>query len=246
MLSYQETKANGKEAILFIHGIGASSWMWWQQIPAFSDYTVITADLPGHGQNADTPWTSLADTAELIAEQVLKDRTVHVVGISLGGHVALELAKRCPEKVLSAFISGITVKPMPFPFLLPMQSRAVQRNLHNEPYLRKLARDYYQLPADKTTEFISNYRLLTRETYETIWKEVMEFRLDDSYGTITKPCLFAAGELESQGILDSLTIAPQIISSAEGVVIPHARHAWPVQRPDQFNRVLRAWLTRPI
>lgn len=242
MIDYTETESNGNEPILFIHGLGASRWMWWQQEAAFSDFPIILADLPGHGKSASTPWISLADTTDQIAQQVIKNRTVHVVGISLGGHVALELAKLYPEKILSAFISGITVKPMHFQFLLNLQSRLVQRGIQNDRHLHKIAREYYRLPQDQTAEFISNYQLLTRETYETIWKEIMQFRLDETYGDIAKPCLFVAGAKESRGIVESISIAPQLIPTAAGCLIPDAQHAWPVQKAHLFNGVLREWL----
>ncbi|HSP21255.1 MAG TPA: alpha/beta hydrolase [Planococcus sp. (in: firmicutes)] len=242
MIDYEESAFNGNESILFIHGIGASRWMWWQQEVAFPDYQVILADLPGHGKSVSTPWKGLADTTDLIAQHVIKNRRVHVVGISLGGHVALELAKRYPEKVLSLFISGITVKPMHFQFLLKLQSRLVQRGIQNERYLAKLAREHYHLPQDKIADFITNYQLLTPETYETIWKEIVKFRLDESYGDIAAPCLIAAGDKESHGILESVEIAPQFISTAVGKLIPGAQHDWPVQHAHQFNQMLREWL----
>ena len=241
MIDYKETEYSGKESILFIHGLGASRWMWWQQDAAFTDYHVITVDLPGHGKSVSTPWISLADTTDFIAQHVIKDRVVHVVGISLGGNVALELAKHYPEKVLSAFISGITVKPMPFKFLLKVQSLVVQRGIRNTRYLNKLAREFYSLPQDKLSEFVNNYQLLTRETYETIGKEIMKFRLDESYGAIIKPCLIVAGDNESSGIIESIDIAPKFIPHAKGRLIPGAQHVWPVQEPYQFNRILRDW-----
>ncbi|WP_394121886.1 alpha/beta fold hydrolase [Planococcus donghaensis] len=242
MIDYTETASNENESILFIHGLGASRWMWWQQEPAFSDYQVILADLPGHGKSVSTPWLSLADTTNLVAQHVIKNRKIHVVGISLGGHVALELAKHYPEKILSTFISGITVQPMHFQFLLKVQSRIVQRGIRNERYLNKLAHGYYHLPPDKSSEFIADYQLLTKETYETIWQEIMQFRLDESYGHIDSPCLIVAGDQESRGILESIEIAPQFIPTAVTRLISDAQHAWPVQKAQQFNRTLREWL----
>jgi len=241
MIDYEETHA-GDEAILFIHGIGASRWMWWQQAHAFSGYQVILVDLPGHGKSVSTPWVSLADTAEQIARHVIKDRMVHVVGLSLGGHLALELVKHHPGKIRSAFISGITVRPMSSQFLLKMQSWLVQRGIRNEHHLARLAREHYQLPPDKVSEFMTNYRLLTRKTYEAIWKEVMQYRLDESYSGITTPCMFVAGDQESRSIRESVEIAPRCIPNAEGRLVPDAQHVWSVQKADQFNHMLREWL----
>lgn len=242
-LHYEEVRNTGKESILFIHGIGASQWTWWQQLPVFSEnYQIITVDLPGHGKSVSTPWVSLNNTTKLIAEQIIKDRIVHVVGLSLGGHVALELAKHYPKNIFSLFTSGITVKPMQFQFFLKLQSWFVQRSQQNNQHLNKLAREYYQLPENKIDEFTTNYQLLTRDTYETIFKELMQFRLDQSYKMIKKPSLFVAGEKESQNILETIKIAPTILPNAKGKIIPNALHAWPVQDPVQFNQVLKEWL----
>ncbi|MBU9674316.1 alpha/beta hydrolase [Planococcus sp. CP5-4] len=246
MINYSETILTGAEPILFIHGLGASRWMWWQQESAFSDYPLIMVDLPGHGKTAATSWVSLADSAEQIAQQVIKDRAVHIVGLSLGGHVALELAKHFPEKVLSLFISGITVKPLHYGFLLKLQSRAVQRTIHNKPHLEKLAREYYRLPPEKIPEFISNYQLLTRETYEAIFKEIIRFHLDASYSSFHKPALFAAGGQESRAIIASIEIAPVVMPNAVGMLIPSARHDWPIQHATEFNRLLRKWITKNL
>lgn len=230
------------ESILFIHGIGASSWMWWQQLPAFSDYHTIAVDLPGHGKNAQIPWKSLAATTQWIAEEIIQKRKVHVVGISLGGHVALELAKNYPDNILSVVISGITVRPMRFRSLLKIQAWLIERGQNNTSRLHKLAKNYYGLPDDKIDEFITNYRLLTRTTYETIGKEISNFSLDETYGNIRCPLLVVAGAEESKEIKDSVEILPQIIKSAQGLIIPKAKHSWPIQLPHQFNNLLKEWL----
>ncbi len=131
---------------------------------------------------------------------------------------------------------------MRFQFLLKMQSRIVQRGIQDERYLKKLAHDYYHLPQDKIPVFITNYQFLTRDTYETIWQEIMQFRLDESYANIDCPCLLVAGDQESRGILESVETAPQFLPSAVGRLIPDAQHAWPVQKAQLFNRTLRDWL----
>ena len=218
--------------------------MWWQQFDVFNDYQICLVDLPGHGKNADIPWIDLATTTQMIAEDVIGNQRAHIVGISLGGHVALEIAKHYPQKVKSTFISGITVNPMSFKFLMPIQSRLVQRSLSNTDYLYRLAKENYHLPENKIEEFIRNYQLLTRENYEAIGYEIMDFRLDESYAVIKHPILFVAGDQESSGILKSLKVAPKIIRGAVTAEIPIAQHIWPVQMPKEFNHILKEWVSK--
>ena len=243
-MEYEIHGDSEKEMIIFIHGIGASSWMWWQQIDAFNDYQICLVDLPGHGKNAAIPWIDLATTTQMIAEDVIGNQKAHIVGLSLGGHVALEIAKHYPQKVKSTFISGITVKPMPFKFFLRIQSRLIQRTLQNSNRLVRLAKENYHLPENKINEFVRNYQLLTRKNYEAIGYEIMSFRLDESYAVIKRPILFIAGDQESSGILQSLKVALKIIEGAETAKIPDAQHIWPVQMPKAFNHVLKEWVSK--
>src|SRR4051812_48129227 len=84
-------------SIIFIHGVGVSGWMWKTQIAAFSDFHCLNVDLPGHGKSNHVPWVSLADTADQIAAVIRSRGTngrAHVVGLSLGGHIAMSLLER--------------------------------------------------------------------------------------------------------------------------------------------------------
>ena len=104
---YYETAGSG-ESVLFIHGLGSSARDWEMQIPAFTKQFKTTAfDLRGHGQSQKPkgPYSMslfAKDTAELIRS--LGVGSVHVVGISLGGMIAFQLAVDHPELVKSMVI----------------------------------------------------------------------------------------------------------------------------------------------
>jgi len=90
-------EVNGKgQPLLFIHGLGSSARDWELQVKEFSKtYQVITFDLRGHGQS-DKPAGPYslpmfaADTAGLLKSFAVE--SAHVVGLSLGGGVAFQLA----------------------------------------------------------------------------------------------------------------------------------------------------------
>ena len=63
-LYVEETGTKGAPSIIFLHGVGASGWMWWQQTAALRDYHCLNVDLPGHGESHQMPWLSLADTTQ--------------------------------------------------------------------------------------------------------------------------------------------------------------------------------------
>lgn len=101
---YYEIHGEGKP-LLLIEGLGYSSWMWFKQIPAFSrEYKVIVFDNRGVG-NTDKP--DIEYTIEMMADdaagllKVLGEDSAHVLGVSMGGFIAEELALRYPHIVRS-------------------------------------------------------------------------------------------------------------------------------------------------
>jgi len=77
--------------LLFIHGAGGTKSKWRKIETLLSNKNYEAIDLPGHGENKDNAITSIqnyaAYTNELIQEETI------VVGHSMGGLIALELAE---------------------------------------------------------------------------------------------------------------------------------------------------------
>lgn len=94
--------------VLLLHGFGADrlSWLLTQREVAGFGRTAAV-DLPGHGQSApEVGEGTVADFADLIAGFLERqfDESVHIVGHSLGGAIAIDLAHRRPDLVASLFL----------------------------------------------------------------------------------------------------------------------------------------------
>ena len=102
-------------AVVFLHGLGVSSWMWADQVQHLSDrFCCITVDLPGNGASHQVPWRSFDDSAAAVADVIAATPVgrAHVVGLSLGGYVAVALTARHPAVVDNVVVSGITAEPL--------------------------------------------------------------------------------------------------------------------------------------
>lgn len=94
------------EPLLLVHGMGSASTAWSLIRDELArNFTVVTVDLPGHGATPlitgapmDPHSLALATLHEM-AE--LGFESFHVVGNSLGGWIALEMASSAPERVKS-------------------------------------------------------------------------------------------------------------------------------------------------
>jgi pimeloyl-ACP methyl ester carboxylesterase len=93
----------GGAPLLLIHGLGYARWGWEPVLPGLAErFDVIVFDNRGIGESdaPSGPYTAVEMAADAV--QVLDEAGVeraHVVGTSLGGMVAQEVALACPERV---------------------------------------------------------------------------------------------------------------------------------------------------
>lgn len=94
--------------IVFVHGAGISRKLWLPQTAVLADtYRTVAPDLPGHGDRDDEPFVfdEAVETVESLLDDV-ESECVVLVGQSLGGYVAIEVAARRSEAVSGLVLSG--------------------------------------------------------------------------------------------------------------------------------------------
>jgi pimeloyl-ACP methyl ester carboxylesterase len=101
-------------AIVFLHGTRVTGAMWVPQQAALAGrFRTIAPDLPAHGTRAAEPFT-LDAAVDVVAATIRSEaggRAI-VVGLSLGGYVAMAVAAREPELVRGLVVSGATIEPV--------------------------------------------------------------------------------------------------------------------------------------
>src|SRR2546423_10524764 len=103
---YVEEHGDG-DPLLLVEGLGESMWAWREQVHVFAQrFQTIAFDTRGTGRSPvpSEPY-GIPELAE-DAAAILDGRTAHVVGLSMGGYVALTLALARPELVRSLVLVG--------------------------------------------------------------------------------------------------------------------------------------------
>jgi pyruvate dehydrogenase E2 component (dihydrolipoamide acetyltransferase) len=98
-------RGNGDETVILIHGFGGDLDNWLFNIDALAEKaTVYALDLPGHGQSvkalAKPGLASMTAALSAFMDQ-LSIASAHLVGHSMGGAIALQMAAEHPKKVKS-------------------------------------------------------------------------------------------------------------------------------------------------
>lgn len=105
MFIHTETYGTG-EPLVLIHGWAMHSGIWRAFAKQLAQrYQVICVDLPGHGRSEKSPDFTLENISHQLQE-ILPSPSCTLIGWSLGGAVALDLASRFPERVKNLIIIG--------------------------------------------------------------------------------------------------------------------------------------------
>jgi 3-oxoadipate enol-lactonase len=248
-LAYGE--AGHGSPLVLLHGLGSSRNDWLLQLPALVPrYRTVAVDLRGHGGSPPPPGPYrldhfAADVAQLL--QRIGAHPAHVVGISLGGAVALQLALDFPELMHSLvlvntaarFVSDswqqrlMGMKRMASVYLFGMDrvAKAVAARLFPKPEQVQLRRE--------TVERIRNNDLAAYRA--TLWA-IARFDVQARLGEISCPALVVAGDQDTTVPLASKRLLAERIPHSRMEIIADSGHATPVDQPEAFNRVFMQFL----
>jgi pimeloyl-ACP methyl ester carboxylesterase len=132
-------RKGGGEPVLYLHGNGFTRmWLPFHERLAES-VDLIAPEHPGYGETPMPDWLGGFDDLVLHYDELL-DRlgldSVHVVGYSLGGWIAAELATFYPRRLRSLTLmcpAGLRVPGRPAPNLIAMTTEAVWETLFHDP-----------------------------------------------------------------------------------------------------------------
>jgi pimeloyl-ACP methyl ester carboxylesterase len=242
------------ETLIFLHGI-TSCHLEWDMVTKYvpKSYHLLLVDLPAHSNSINVkPFSmSLAATkvAEIIRLHAHKGRA-HVVGLSLGGFVAIELAIRFPELVQTLYITGAT------PF------RGVNAFLSRRPLLiYMLLGLFIKCTPLALTKLI--WKMMGFDPPPGLVEEQRKnFSYDlvrDGYGGILHTTFATIISLGKTGIrtmvvaggkqddTDSVAKMGHLMrengcAQSNAAVSKTAMHAWNLQFPERFAQSIAAWI----
>jgi 3-oxoadipate enol-lactonase len=243
-------RTNGPPIVL-LHGLGSSSADWRYQTPVLAAaYRVVVPDLRGHGRSPRgsgrlTVDVMAADVAALL--DALDATSAHVVGLSLGGCVALALAFDHPARVRSLTLVNTfarlslagprgSLRMLARLGLLacaPMRVVAahVARGLFPRP-------DQHELYLAAVASLAGN----SRRTYLGSLRGLASFDVSRRLAELRCPTLVIAGDRDATVSLASKRLLQQSIAGAELTVVDDSGHVTPCDQPERFNQQLLAFV----
>lgn len=240
--------------VVWIQGLNADHTAWTSQIIAFRDgYDCISPDNRDVGRSgrASTPYT-LAEMAEDV-RAVLDDAAVddaHVVGLSLGGAIAQELALHSPEWVRSLTLVSTFARPDARLEAVLEAWRAIYPVLGPSDFARQswpwlLSWRFFERPANlrNLQRYADNAPhpqepdAFRRQAAVTLGQDRR-----DRLATLTMPTLVIAGGEDALVPPYLGRELAEAIPGARYVELPGVGHSANLEGRGEFNRLVRGFL----
>lgn len=254
-LSYLEAGA-GDTTVLLLHGLGSVKEIWWATIIALAGSArVIAPDLPGHGGSPLGATNQLASFPDRINDFISERglTSVALVGHSLGGHVAVDLALRWPHVVQRLALVGPAIETthLANTVLAPLNNAQGWATFRGAltvvgwfaPAIRRLPptrRGGLILPALRRLAYWSD---IDPALFHRLLVDLTESQLRLRLGAIRAPALVISGGLDPLIPPNSARAVAAAIPNAGYCEIHVAAHAPMDERTRTFERILLRFLT---
>ena len=248
------------EPVVFLHGWGCSAYMFCRNMPALAQagWRAVAVDLKGHGlsdkplQKGEYSLDSMTRSVMEALDALAIGRTA-VVGHSLGGRIALRLAREAPQRVTAlALLSAVGLQPMRVGLLIRLGGRpelartlpfvvrrptvwAALRFTYGDPR-RMLACDVDQLWLGTRDPLMQHALQATLREFSWEPASADELRLP------AIPVLVIAGSRDRLFRPREARELRALLPGLRVVRIEGAGHAANLENPELVNRALVTWL----
>ena len=247
--------------IIILHGLFGMSDNWMTMAKRFSEngFHALAPDLRNHGQSPHSDdWnfkTMSEDVFELMSDKRL-NRPV-LIGHSMGGKVAMEMAAADAEKFSGIVVSDIAPRKYPVVHgsivsalnslkIETLSSRKeveeiLSKKINDAATLQFLLKSVYwkETPAGKVLSWRFNLEVISKKI------EASGEKIDFSK-TINMPALMVRGEFSDYVSDEDIAAFKKVFSLAQAVTIKNSGHWIHADRPEEFFETVIAFLKRVI
>lgn len=244
-IHYYEGGPQGAETILMIHGFGADKDNWLRfSRPLTARYHVVALDLPGFGDSSkpEASYDVGTQVERLNAfAKAIGLHKLHLIGNSMGGHIAALYAARHPEEVLSvALLNNAGVNA-------PQASELFKRLDRGDanPLLVRNADDFSNmldllfvekppLPGS-LKQYLAERAMASHDFNQKIFNQLREryIPLETELAKIQVPTLLLWGDQDQILDVSSIKVMQPLLKQPTVVIMQACGHLPMIERPEE-------------
>jgi len=249
---YYEIHGIGPETIVFSHGLLMSGKMFKAQVDYFkARYRCVIYDHRGQGRSQVTEDGYDIDNLTSDAIGLIKELNLgpcHLVGLSMGGFVAMRLAARHRELLKSLILLATSAEIEPFKFKYNLLNTIVKlfgvKAVIGKVMPIMFGQTFLNDPnrQDEVNfwkgEILNNQKTITKSVSGVIQREMVSKELDN----VSVPTLVIAGDEDVATTLEKSRNIKLKIPQAHLAVIKRAGHSSTIEEPRQVIEAIEVFL----
>jgi pimeloyl-ACP methyl ester carboxylesterase len=240
---FKETGNKGLPAIILLHGGGISWWSLSPVIELFKErYHVITPIIDGHGEDGDTTFLSIKDSADKLLAYIDSEHggTVFALcGLSLGAQIATELLSRRPDVTSFAILESALVIPMRRLTSLTVPMTKISYPLIRFRWFAKLQSKPLFVPECMFEQYYLDSMRISKQSLVNIIVSNGNYELKYSIKDTTAKVLVISGEKELGVMKKSAQLLRDTIPRSTLHFAPKMKHGeLSLARPAEFASLL--------
>lgn len=199
-MKYKEFGGKERPTIILLHGERLSWWSFMEVINQLeAEYHVVTPIIDGHGEDGETTFISIQDSAQKLIRYIdenMSGKVMAICGFALGGQIAMEVLSGRPNIAKYAVIESTLITPATGINRLIIKSSSLYHGLFRNKWIALIQARTLGVKSDQFDQFYNDSQNISKDSLSNITKSNISYTVPDTIKDIKAKILIIFGSKE--------------------------------------------------
>lgn len=241
-------KNKDKPFFLYLHGECLSATCFKEEVKELKkDYTIISADITGHGQASLETFMSIEHCCDEVLAFIDENCNGHIQvlsGFSLGGQIAVELLAKRPDLCEYALIESTMMQPIKFRSWSAYASEYLNP-LAKQKWFNKFM--YYTVFNDDFAfhDYYHSFCNMSKESIHNVLQATYGYQMNPNITNVTCNMAILVGQREKKLLKRSADLLHHSVENSQTFMLMNYTHGdFSLGNPQEYIRFIKSWIQK--
>jgi len=235
------------KSVMLLHGGGLSWWSLQSHIDALeANYYVIAATIDGHGDDAETTFTTIENCADKIIEYINSDlggKIYAIGGLSIGAQISVEVIRKDADIVKKAIIESALVIPIKSVSAMIKPMYNMSFGLIKQKWFSKYQAKALFVPDNMFNNYYEDSTKMSKQSLINMAVSNSNYKMPDTLAKSNAEVLILVGGRELSAMIKSAHLLDNAISNSTLKLLDNHSHGeFSLKTPDKYNKLINEFL----